>query len=273
MNLSTIKERWDEEGFVIVRGLFDSARVHELRRICDRILEEWIEESPHPEEAANYTNMAFLTEPRYFERHRDELEILLEAITEARVLRVLKGITGPRPLFHNTQYFFEPASQTKCGDWHRDQQFDAPDEETERARMRELTGVHVHIPFLPDDNLEIVAGSHARWDTTEELGIRRGLDGAKKNSDHMPGARRICLEAGDAVFFSAWAIHRGNYIAGTPRRTLVLIYGTGPGWTTPPPTGFLEKGIPEGLSRRAQTIFRRFIETYEEKWLRGEYDT
>ncbi|HMF56533.1 MAG TPA: phytanoyl-CoA dioxygenase family protein [Pyrinomonadaceae bacterium] len=276
MNLETIKREWDENGYVVVPQLMDAARTEEIRSICDRVLEQWISESTDAGRAANSTNMAFLTEPRFFQKNPESLKLFLNFIADEKILSIIAHILQAEPLFHNTQYFFNPASDTRGGDWHRDQQFGAPDEETEKVRMNRTVGIHAHIAFLPDDNLEFVTGSHARWDTPEELTIRKGLSGAKKNSSEMPNAHKIHLNAGDAVFFSAWGIHRGNYVAGVPRRTFDAIYGTPPDWEihwyTPPPTCFLQKDLLDGLTPQAQNFFGRFIETYKDRWLRGNYD-
>ncbi|HZH90508.1 MAG TPA: phytanoyl-CoA dioxygenase family protein [Pyrinomonadaceae bacterium] len=272
MREAAIKAAWEENGFVVIPRLFDAPRIRELQVICDDVLAQWIEESPASHDAANSTNMAFLTEPRYFIKHPERLRLMLETITDEKIFKALAEIIDGEPLFHNTQYFFNPATATRAGDWHRDQQFDAPDEETERARMLTHTGVHVHIAFLPDDNLEFVPGTHARWDTPVELEIRRGFDGRSKNSDAMPGARRLALRPGDAAFFSAWGIHRGRYDARTPRRTFDIIYASeNPcDWYTPPPTCFLQPGLLDRFDERSRRFFQRFIEAYRHRWARGE---
>jgi ectoine hydroxylase-related dioxygenase (phytanoyl-CoA dioxygenase family) len=269
---ATIKAAWTEDGFVVVPQLFDATRVGELRSVCDDVMAQWIENSPAAHDAANSTNMAYLTEPRYFTKHPERLRLLLDTITDEKIFTVLAEILEGEPLFHNTQYFFNPATRTRAGDWHRDQQFDAPDEATERARMFSHAGVHVHIAFVPDDNLEFVPGTHARWDTPEERAIRTGLDGRRVNSDAMPGARRLALEAGDAVFFSAWGIHRGRYDARTLRRTFDIIYaGDNPcDWHTPPPTCFLQPGLLDELDARPRRFFQRFVAAYRDRWARGE---
>jgi hypothetical protein len=220
--------------------------------------------------------MAYLTEPRYFRPTPEHLTTLLNSIADGKILSIVSEIIGEEPLFHNTQYFFDPANETRGGDWHRDQQFGARDEEEERQRMSRTVGIHVHIALLPDDNLEFVPGSHARWDTDEELAIRKGKEGRAKNSAEMPNAHRIHLASGDAAIFSAWGIHRGNYIAGVPRRTLDFIYGGAPDWSvhwaTPPPSCFLDERLLDDLTPPARRFFERFIETYREKWLSGDYE-
>lgn len=265
---TTIRERWRANGFVVIPQLFDAARVRELRTICDDVLAQWMDYSAAEFDAANSTNMAYLTEPQYFIEHPARLHSLLETVTDEKILATLAELMDGEPLFHNTQYFFNPATETRAGDWHRDQQFDAPDEATERARMLSHVGIHVHIAFAPDDHLEFVPGTHARWDTPEERRIRKNLDGCKANSDEMPGAERLRLEAGDAAFFSAWGIHRGRYDAAKLRRTFDIIYGSvNPcDWYTPPPTCFLQPVILEHLSARSQRFFQRFIDAYQERW-------
>jgi ectoine hydroxylase-related dioxygenase (phytanoyl-CoA dioxygenase family) len=272
MRARTIKATWYENGFVVIPQLFDTPRVRELRTICDDVLAQWIEDSPAALDVANSTNVAFLTEPRYFTKHPARLRLLLETITDEKIFAVLAEILEGEPLFHNTQYFFNPATDTRAGDWHRDQQFDAPDEETERARMFTHAGIHVHIAFVPDDNLEFVPGTHARWDAPEERRIRKALEGRGKNSDAMPGARRLALDAGDAAFFSGWGIHRGRYDARTLRRTFDIIYGSDNpcDWYTPPPTCFLQPGLLEHLDERSRRFFQRFVEAYRDRWARGE---
>ncbi|MEM8648640.1 MAG: hypothetical protein AAGF86_20185, partial [Pseudomonadota bacterium] len=94
-------------------------------------------------------------------------------------------------------------------------------------------GLHFRIAFQDDDNLEIVPGSGTRWDTAEELAIRRPANTdvwartPTTTSDAMPNAQRISLKQGDAAIFHAWSIHRGHYAAQPIRRTLDVIYSWG----------------------------------------------
>ena len=272
MTAETLREAFERDGFVVVRQIFDDEEVSALREVCDEIFSQWLAEADDPAAAADYTNMAFLTEPRFLADHPRRRAVLLSAIADEKLLGAVAEVAGRELPFFNTQYFFEPATETRDGDWHRDQQFDAPDDETERQRMRAIAGLHAHLALAADDHLEYVPGSHARWDTPAELRIRRGLDGAAKNSDAMPGARRLRLDAGDAALFSPWGIHRGRYVAGRARRTFDVIYSTPPDWSTPPPTCFLQPGALDGLEPRARAFFTRFVETYRGRWERDEHE-
>ncbi len=262
-----LKQQWNEQGYLVIPQLFSSGLVEELRTICDGIFKQWVNQSSEPEKFANLTNMAFLTEPHYFIDYPEELTVLLKAIAHPKILDILDQIVNPDLIFHNTQYFFNPASYTRNGDWHRDQQFGAPNEEIEQLRMKTTIGIHVHIAFLPDNNLEYIPGSHQRWDTPQEREIRKGLNGKQLNSSEMLNSKRIYLNPGDAVFFNAWGIHRGNYIAEIPRKTFDIIYGTSCDWCTPSPTCFLQPNILQGLTPQAQAFFQKFINTYQQQWL------
>lgn len=270
MTADPLAELWERDGLFVVRRLFGPGRVRELREVCDSILAQWLAESPDPAAAGDYTNMAFLTEPRFLDARAGSREVLLNAVADDAILDLLARLRAGELLFFNTQYFFEPATRRSGGDWHRDQQFDAPDEETEKQRMRDTVSLHAHVALVPDDHLEYVPGSHARWDTPAESSIRRGAGGRAKNSDEMPGARRVRLEAGDAAFFSAWGIHRGRYLAGNVRRTFDVIYST-PGWLAPPPTCFQRPDALDGLAPRQRAFFSRFVEAYRDNWRRGEH--
>lgn len=270
-DVQTLKALWDEQGYVVLRGLLDAEGIAELQEICDDVLRQWLAESSDPRRDANSTNMAFLTEPRYFADQPARLRRLLEFVSDESILNLLETLCG-RVIFHNTQYFFEPADHTREGDWHRDQQFDAPDEEIVWTRMRE-TGVHLHVALVPDDHLEYVPGSHLRRDTPAEREVRLGLNGRDRNSPDMPGAIRIALAAGDAVLFSAWGLHRGRYVAGRTRRTFDVMYGTPCQWAVPPPTCFLDPRHLSGLSEHGRQFFARFADVYRERWLAGEFES
>ena len=269
MDSKNLREQWDKHGFVVVPGLLDGPEIAQLQAICDDVFEQWLRAASNPNKAANLINMAYLTELRYFERQPERLTTLLEAIANEKIRAILKQLSDKELLFLNTQYFFNPLDESRQGDWHRDQQFGVPDDETEKRRMAQTVGIHAHIAFLPDDNFQYVPGSHIRWDTPDELAIRRGTNGQPKNSPNMPGAARVKLEPGDACFFSAWGIHRGNYMAEVLRRTFDIIYGTPANWATPPPMCFLEPGVLDDLQPASRTFFENFIGAYREKWLIG----
>lgn len=174
-------------------------------------------------------------------------------------------------------YYVDPVGAGWPGVWHRDCQFFSNGDE---ARMRELIAaeadpprdVHMHIPLLPTHATEVVPGSHARYDTTEEFDVRIN-DNA---SDRMPHRLPLELQPGDLAFFHVNSIHRGMYLQGVPRRTIAITYSS---VTHPrPPTRewlissrgyaasyqpwFLREGYLNGVQPETQRFFQRFVGAY-----------
>jgi hypothetical protein len=140
---------------------------------------------------------------------------LLEAIAQCESADALQ--------LKDAHYYHEQTMRDWDGDWHRDSQFSGPDPELERELIASTCSVHVRVALEDDDRLEIVPSSHSRWDTAEELRVRKGRNRA---TDQMPHAARVSLEAGDACLFHAWSIHRATYRCAPIRRTLDLLYGS-----------------------------------------------
>jgi ectoine hydroxylase-related dioxygenase (phytanoyl-CoA dioxygenase family) len=266
-NLNII-DRYQQEGYVIIPQLFARERVSELRLICDRILDQWFERFPRYKQRPRKKNCSPLTDLYYFKSDREQLIFLLNTIGDPSVLSILKSICNCKLLFHDLQYFFNPLHTTWRGYWHRDGQAIAPDDATEQRRLFDVSDnfIRVNIALIPDDNLEIVPGSHTRWDTKEELEIRKELNG-KNNTSEMPSLTKIVLNPGDAVFFDGFTIHRGNYFVDKPRRTIAMLYSSPVDYHTPPPTCFLESNILDYLSPEAKLFFQDFINGYKSRWL------
>ena len=84
--------------------------------------------------------------------------------------------------------------------------------------------IQLQVALVASDDVEVVPGSHLRWDTGAEFDIRRAHEGANSQSNEMPGALRVALQPGDAVAFNPYALHRGRYHTDKLRRTLMLTY-------------------------------------------------
>jgi hypothetical protein len=213
---------WERDGYFILRSFATPDECTRLRAACDVVLARMLAER---EAGRDATNIAFLTQRRFFAADLAPLALLLHWIASRRIRDSLEPLGEGPLLFFNTQYFHEQGSRTWDGPWHRDTQFESKDADEERARMHGSTAVHFRIACEPDERLELVPGSHRRWDSPEELAIRRG--DAPTSSD-MPGRVRIALDRGDACVFHAWMIHRGTYGPQPVRRTFDVLYTLGP---------------------------------------------
>jgi ectoine hydroxylase-related dioxygenase (phytanoyl-CoA dioxygenase family) len=262
MDFERITGHWNDSGLVVIPGLLDRREISDLRGICDHVLQQAFAEAP---DRANASNIAFLTERRYFRSSEADLLRLLDFIADQRIVTLLSHLAGELPLFHNTQYFYNPAGKSWDGDWHRDTQFLAPEVAIEQQRRRRHTGVHFRVAFVADSQLEYVPGSERRWDLPEELDIRKGSHPSRPD---MPGSRKIELDAGDACLFHAWGIHRGTYRVDILRRTLDIIYGWGGAcdYCPPPPMCFTDQDLLSRLSPGARSFFEHFIKTYRSYW-------
>jgi ectoine hydroxylase-related dioxygenase (phytanoyl-CoA dioxygenase family) len=220
--------RWSTHGYFMVRGFASAAEIDALRRACDGVLER--KRSTSTSIGHTTTHIDGLLDPMEFVDEPQRLQRLLEFFGSARLCALLRDLAPSSvgdPWLKTLQYFHEQTQRDWQGAWHRDSQFGRTQPEVEKAFIRSSTAVRFRVACLRDDRLELVPGTHARWDTDEELAIRKGqaLAGlvvpVQPSADvAMPGAERIVLEPGDACVFHAWMIHRGSYTRAPERRTL-----------------------------------------------------
>ena len=275
--MTDLHQQWVDEGCVIVRGMFEPARTAQLRTICDRILEQWRVNNPEtdkPGGGPEATVMRHLNHRSYFdEAQGTELSLLMDAVADDNVIGTMRAIFNEEPLFRCTSYFFNPLEGGKDGNWHRDSQFGTPDDTAEQAVLakaaEEGNSVQMQIALAPSEDIEVVPGSHLRWDTPEEYAIRKADGGANNRSNAMPGAMRVALAPGDAVLFNPMAIHRGRYHANRLRRTLMLTYTKSSepyvDYFSKQPW-FLTSGYMGTLSPHARPFFDRFVDMYQTHW-------
>jgi hypothetical protein len=212
-------ELLNRQSFVVLPQFLEPRDRIELRRACDTAL-EW--SRAHCAETSHTTpRISLLTQASSFDQGTAVLAPILAFASSARVCALLD--TAGVPQLKDAHYYHEQTKHDWDGDWHRDSQFVRSDPDLERELVTSAWSVHVRVALEDDDRLEVVPASHARWDTAEELRIRRG---SHRATDQMPNAVRIFLRAGDACLFHAWAIHRATYRRTPIRRTLDLLYAS-----------------------------------------------
>ena len=140
-----------------------------------------------------------------------EFLALMEAVAQPDVLALLREMFSAEPLFRSISLFVNPTRTSEAGKWHRDCQFLLPEEADERRALEQLAssqlvharGCQMQVALCKNDDVELVRGSHLRWDRPEEYQVRCA-DGRSHSREPMPGATRIALEPGDAVCFNSW---------------------------------------------------------------------
>jgi len=203
---------WAKEGYVVVPGLFSETRATRLRVICEAILQQWRVCNPETGKPAgdrNATVMRHLNHSGYFRNGADGVGTeLLESIAEPELLTVCQSILGETPLFRCTSLFCNPLDSSKDGSWHRDSQFHHPDPDEEKAAIGELNeegdSIQLQVALVASDDVEVVPGSHLRWDTEAEFDIRRAHEGVNSQSNEMPGALRVALLAARQAGHRYW---------------------------------------------------------------------
>ncbi len=114
------------------------------------------------------------------------------------------------PAFLNTQLFFDPVSSQKKNYWHRDIQYDFSHEQQKALLDSGPSMPHFRIPLTSEKGVEVIPGSHKRWDTPEELEVRMEQNG-KHTHDDLPNSQILEVERGDLLIFSAKMLHWGVY--------------------------------------------------------------
>lgn len=274
----SVADQWKSNGYVVVRKVLDVALTVRLRRVCDGVLEQWRRRDPQTQRPGdpNARVMRHLNHPAYFAGGTPGLGDIFELAAHPTLLDLARTLLGEEPMFRCTSYFINPLETSTDGDWHRDSQYETPDEASERALLLRGgdtgAGVQLQVALVPSDDVEIVAGSHLRYDTPEEYAIRLADGTTHNRSNLMPDATRVSLAAGDAAAFNSLAVHRGRYHKDKLRRTIMLTYTkssrpTCDYFSNQP--WFLNPAYRARIPPAAEALFAPFIATYAEFWQRG----
>jgi hypothetical protein len=272
-----LKGAWDQEGVVVVRGLFSATLVAQLHPVLERVLAQWLACDPQTGSPGVEGSrvMRHLNHAAYHRAHRDDQTLILESMAHPGVLALMRLLYGEEPMFRSTSLFFSSHEGNHQGGWHRDTQFAAADDDEDRRRFLEAQalrypGIQLQVPMLPSEDIEIVPGSHLRYDTEAEFVLRRSEGGRRASEDGMPGALRPRLAAGDAILFNPCALHRGRSFPAHPRRTYMLTYTPtscpNADWFSDQPW-CLETDYLDGCTPEARRVVQDFVTTYRDHWM------
>ncbi len=214
----TDMEHFDEHGFVLYQRAFEQEALSALTAIVMDFHQQWIVDN-HDFYQTRAINSAGLTAPRYL---NDKQRLaLFQFIASEQVLSLLQPAFQADCAFLNTQLFFDPVQSDQKNYWHRDVQYTGLSIDEQQRVIQEDQVVHLRIPLKAENGLALIPGSHKRWDTATELAVRLEEEGRHSFED-LPHARCLQAAVGDALLFSAHAIHRGLY--GQERLVLDLVF-------------------------------------------------
>jgi len=208
---------YEEHGYLVLRRFYREDDLHKLWEVGTKFHQLWKQEN-FPFYEAKAINSAYLTARKYLKD--SERELLFKFIGSAQLMDVVTSVMGSRPAFMNTQLFFDPMNEAQRNYWHRDPQYHLSIEEQKQTLLGPNV-VHFRIPLVDEPGLELIPGTHRRWDNNEELSVRLEQNG-RKNYDNLSTGVRVTLKAGDLLVFSANMIHRGVY--GMDRLSLDILF-------------------------------------------------
>jgi len=203
----TIATRYRAQGFVHLPGFFDQQALACLHDAVQRFHEAWVLENVDLYRT-RAVNSAFLTSPRHLSPA--DRTVLFQFAAQARVGAVLREVFEGPVAFMNTQLFFNPVNIAQRNYWHRDIQYTGMTVEEQQRALATSNVVHLRVALHSEPGLELIPGTHVRWDTPEEFAVRME-QGSRRHSDEIAGAQQVALQRGDLLVFSANMLHRGLY--------------------------------------------------------------
>lgn len=197
---------YNKHGYFVIRNYFTTSEIAALRKTILKFHQRWKNDNAefYQQEAFN---SSLITGSQYLKR-ADRIK-LFNFISANKMMNVVDCVIPTTPAFMNTQLFFNPVNPQLKDFWHRDCQYDH-DVEMQKKVIHETQVLHLRVPLFDELGVELVPGSHKRWDTDEEFAIRQEING-KLSSDNLSTGKKIQLAAGDLLVFSADMIHRGLY--------------------------------------------------------------
>ena len=206
VNSSQLNSSYNDQGYFVVRNYFNESEISSLRKVIIKFHELWKQDNAtfYQEEAFN---SSLITGSQYLAF--DDRLMLFNFISSTKMMNIVESVILANPAFMNTQLFFNPVNPQQKDFWHRDCQYDF-DVEDQKTVIHETQVVHLRIPLFDELGMELVPGSHKRWDSDEEFDVRQEEKG-RVSSDSLSTGKKIKLAAGDLLVFSADMIHRGLY--------------------------------------------------------------
>jgi len=203
---SQLTSNYEEQGYFVIRDYFNAAEIASLREVILKFHQLWKEDNAefYQEDAFN---SSLITGSEYLET--DDRVKLFNFISSKKIMTLVDSVITTNPAFMNTQLFFNPVNPLLKDFWHRDCQYDH-DVDVQKKVIHETQVLHLRVPLFDELGMELVPGTHKRWDSDEEFAVRQELQGRVSN-DSLSTGKQIKLAAGDLLVFSADMIHRGLY--------------------------------------------------------------
>ncbi|WP_022942390.1 phytanoyl-CoA dioxygenase family protein [Psychromonas hadalis] len=205
-NQHQLNNSYQDHGYFVIRNYFSISEISALREVVLKFHQAWKQDNAtfYREEAFN---SSLITGSQYLAS--DDRVTLFNFIGSKKMMNIVDAVIANNPAFMNTQLFFNPVNPQQKDFWHRDCQYDH-DIEIQKQVIHETQVVHFRVPLFDELGMELIPGTHKRWDSEEEHNVRQEEKGCESHHE-LSGGKKIELAAGDLLVFSADMIHRGLY--------------------------------------------------------------
>jgi len=211
---STQRQRYDEDGFVVVPDLVPPAELEEIDREIDRLV-------------ADPANDAGAHRPGWVMDVARRSDIGQAVAEDERLLTLIEDIVQPGIAIHSTKLVTKlPHSEIECH-WHQDEAFYLrPDDPSTHSKTRMSVWLPLQAAHERNGCLWVVPGSQ-RWGIEDYTMVdygqcRKKIDREAYANEH---AIPVPVAAGAVVLFSAWTWHhsKGNQ-TDRVRRAFIVSY-------------------------------------------------
>jgi ectoine hydroxylase-related dioxygenase (phytanoyl-CoA dioxygenase family) len=205
-NPKELNAKYEDKGYFVIREYFNDTQMSKLKAVVLKFHELWKQDHKkfYEEEAFN---SSLITGSQYLQA--DDRIALFNFISSEKIMNMVNAVVVNKPAFMNTQLFFNPVNPEQKDFWHRDCQYDH-EVEIQKKVIHDTQVVHLRVPLFDELGMELVPGTHKRWDNEEEYNVRQEEKGRESHEELTLG-QKIPLAAGDLLVFSADMIHRGIY--------------------------------------------------------------
>jgi phytanoyl-CoA hydroxylase len=215
-----MNEQYEEDGYLLVRGVFDAAEVEAMRNGIARILEA-------VEGTASDRNHAWVAgQLKGYHDLQYHDAVFTRMVAQPRLVAVLTDLIGPNVQLHHSKMLVKPPEQGAPFPMHQDYPY-FPHE------RHSVLAASVHLDDTDEENgcLHVVPGSH-RLGPLEAEGESHTVDYPLESGTACPAA------AGDVLFFNYLTIHGSGVNRSTRTRRNVLFQ-----YRDPADTPVLREGI------------------------------
>jgi hypothetical protein len=198
---------YQQQGFLHLPGFYRPHELADLNTVLLKHHQAWLIQHQAAYQNGLINSHSLSADPALSE---EDKTVLFQTIAAPALLAQLASIFPQAPRFLNTQLFFDPYHSDQRNYWHRDVQYTGLNEAAQRNVILQQNVVHCRIAMRPELGIELIAGSHQRWDSDQEYAVRMGKPPYRPHDD-LPHTTHVPLQTGDVLLFSANMLHRGVY--------------------------------------------------------------